>query len=67
MDKHRFALLHKQARKKKNLTQKELAKLTNCSHARISRIENGKENPAFFDMIEGLKIIGVRVEFKIVE
>lgn len=54
------------ARKKQNLTQKELASRTGITQADISRIENGTRNPSL-DMIKRLaRGMGMRLKLEFI-
>lgn len=54
------------ARKKQNITQKELSKRTGITQADISRIENGTRNPSL-DMIKRLaRGLGMRLRIEFV-
>lgn len=54
------------ARKKQNLTQKELSDKTGITQADISRIENGTRNPSL-EMVKRLaKGLGMRLKLELV-
>jgi transcriptional regulator with XRE-family HTH domain len=51
------------ARKAKNLSQKDLAKLAGTPHSRISALETGKlKEPGFFSIIKLLRLLDVELE-----
>lgn len=55
-----------EARKKQNLTQKELSERTGITQADISRIENGTRNPSL-EMIKRLaKGMGMRLKLEFI-
>jgi transcriptional regulator with XRE-family HTH domain len=54
------------ARKAKNLSQKDLAKLVGTPYSRISAIETGKlEEPGFYSVIKLLRLLDVELECKL--
>lgn len=55
------------ARKKQNLTQRELSERTGITQADISRIENGTRNPSL-DMLKRLaKGLGMRLRIEFIQ
>ena len=55
------------ARKKQNITQKELSERTGITQAEISRIENGTRNPSL-EMLKRLaKGLGMRLKVEFVK
>ena len=48
MDNEKFGKLISEARKEKNLTQKEVAKLLNVTDKAVSKWERGKSYPRYF-------------------
>jgi predicted transcriptional regulator len=55
-----------QARKEKNLTQKELATLAGTKQSNISRLESGSYNPSLEFLTKITKAMGKQLEIRIV-
>ena len=56
-----------EARKKKNITQKRLAELTGITQPDISRLENGRCNPALRTLDKLAKGLGMQLKIEFVE
>ena len=54
------------ARKEKNLTQKELSKLTGITQADLSKIENVNANPSLNTLLKLAKGLGKKLQFSLV-
>lgn len=52
------------ARKEKNLTQKDLSRITGITQADISRIENGTRNPSLHMIYRLLEGLGLRLKLE---
>jgi HTH-type transcriptional regulator/antitoxin HipB len=55
----------KQARKERNMTQKELGELVGVQKAQISKIENSVKNARFETIIKVFEALGAKVNFNI--
>ncbi len=54
------------ARKERNLTQKELSKLTGITQADLSKIENGNANPSLNTLLKLAKGLGKILQVSLV-
>ncbi len=54
------------ARKERNLTQKELSKLTGITQADLSKIENGNANPSLNTLLKLAKGLGKKLQVSLV-
>ncbi len=59
MDYFKFSLIIKEKRINKRLTQKEIASMLLISKSRYNRIENGKSEPSFNELILLCKILDI--------
>lgn len=55
------------ARKERNLTQKELSKLTGITQADLSKIENGNANPSLNTLLKLAKGLGKKLQVSLVQ
>jgi transcriptional regulator with XRE-family HTH domain len=53
----------KQLRKEKGLTQKELAKQVNCSHAQLNKYESGLNTPPLDRLLLLAEVLGTSVDY----
>ena len=61
VDKSRIGDLVKQLRTSREITQEELAKLSEVPFATINRLERGKANPTLTTLSKILKVFGYEV------
>ncbi len=55
----------KQARKERNLTQKDLGKLVGVQKAQISKLENGASNVTIGTILKVFEALKAKVDFKV--
>ncbi|HJC64973.1 MAG TPA: helix-turn-helix transcriptional regulator [Candidatus Blautia merdavium] len=61
------ALLYIQARKKRNLTQEELAKRLEVKRPNVARFESGDYNPTLDMLVKIAQCMGLKLEISLVE
>ncbi len=59
--------LIREARKRRGLTQAELAELAGTTQSAIARLESGRTAPSFDDVIRYLRLMDLDLDFMIVE
>jgi transcriptional regulator with XRE-family HTH domain len=59
--------LVREARRRKALTQTELARLAGTTQSAIARLESGRTAPSFDDVIRLLQLMGMDLDFMLVE
>jgi transcriptional regulator with XRE-family HTH domain len=59
--------LIREARRRQGLTQTELARLAGTTQSAIARLESGRTSPAFDDVIRLLRLMGMDLDFMLVE
>jgi transcriptional regulator with XRE-family HTH domain len=59
--------LIREARRRCGLTQAQLAKLAGSTQSAIARLESGRTAPAFDDVIRLLRLMGLDLDFMLVE
>lgn len=59
--------LIREARKRSRLTQAQLAELAGTTQSAIARLESGRTSPSFDDIIRILRLMGLDLDFMLVE
>jgi transcriptional regulator with XRE-family HTH domain len=59
--------LIREARKRSQLTQTELARLAGTTQSAIARLESGRTSPSFDDVIRMLRLMKLDLDFMLVE
>lgn len=59
--------LIREARKRSRLTQVQLAELAGTTQSAIARLESGRTSPSFDDIIRILRLMGLDLDFMLVE
>lgn len=59
--------LIREARKRKRLTQVQLAALAGTTQSAIARLESGRTSPSFDDIIRLLRLMDMDLDFMLVE
>lgn len=59
--------LIREARKRQRMTQQELATLAGTTQSAIARLESGRTAPSFDDIIRLLRLMGMDLDFMLVE
>lgn len=59
--------LVREARRRTGLTQAELARLAGTTQSAIARLESGATAPSFDDVIRVLRLMGLDLDFMLVE
>lgn len=59
--------LIREARKRRGLTQAQLAELAGTTQSAIARIESAATSPSFDDVIRYLRLMGLDLDFMLVE
>lgn len=59
--------LIREARRRSRLTQTELAALAGTTQSAIARLESGRTSPSFDDVIRLLRLMGLDLDFMLVE
>jgi transcriptional regulator with XRE-family HTH domain len=59
--------LVREARRRKGITQTELARLAGTTQSAIARLESGSTAPSFDDVIRLLRLMGMDLDFMLVE
>lgn len=59
--------LIREARKRKRLTQQQLAELAGTTQSAIARLESGRTSPSFDDVIRYLRLMDLDLDFMLVE
>ena len=59
--------LIREARKRSRLTQAQLAELAGTTQSAIARLESGRTAPSFDDVIRILRVMGLDLDFMLVE
>lgn len=59
--------LIREARKRQRMTQAQLAKLAGTTQSAIARLESGRTSPSFDDIIRLLRLMGMDLDFMLVE
>jgi transcriptional regulator with XRE-family HTH domain len=59
--------LIREARRRSRLTQTQLAELAGTTQSAIARLESGSTSPSFDDVIRVLRLMGLDLDFMLVE
>jgi transcriptional regulator with XRE-family HTH domain len=59
--------LVREARRRRGLTQTQLAELAGTTQSAIARLESGRTSPAFDDVIRLLRLMGMDLDLMLVE
>lgn len=59
--------LIREARKRQRMTQQQLATLASTTQSAIARLESGRTAPSFDDIIRLLRLMGMDLDFMLVE
>lgn len=59
--------LIREARKRQRMTQQQLATLAGTTQSAIARLESGRTAPSFDDIIRLLRLMGMDLDFMLVE
>lgn len=59
--------LIREARRRSRLTQAQLAELAGTTQSAIARLESGRTAPSFDDVIRVLRLMGLDLDFMLVE
>lgn len=59
--------LIREGRKRQRMTQAELARLAGTTQSAIARLESGRTSPSFDDVLHYLRLMGLDLDFMLVE